>query len=54
MDNVTIVVRYDPTAAGPFVIEVFEHAGDAAHWVQRQTDPTQYELVGKTVRHNDV
>jgi len=44
MDTVTIVIRYDPTADGPFVKKVFKWYGDAEMWVSRQTDPTQYTL----------
>jgi len=50
MENVTIVVRYDPTADGPYVIDVFKHYGDAELFVHRQSDPTQYVLTQKAVK----
>jgi hypothetical protein len=52
MDTVTIVIRHDPTADGPFIVKVFKHYGDAELFVSRQTDPTQYELSQKQVELN--
>ena len=52
MEFVTIVIRHDPTADGPFVVKVFKHYGDAELFVHRQTFPEQYELTQKQVELN--
>lgn len=53
MDNyVTVVIRRDVNADGPYVIEVFQHYSDAELWRDRQADPQHYILSQKKVRGN--